>query len=272
MTYAHEHGSRSGTAVTGDRVAGKVAIITGAASGLGRADAFRLAEEGARLVLTDIDVDAGHEVAAACGADFVTQDVGDEASWGPLISSTTERHGRLDVLVNNAGIAPVATIESTTTDTWRRVMNVHVDATFFGCRAAIPAMAESGGGSIVNMSSTAALVGLAPYLAYSAAKGAIRSMTKSIASHCRSERNGVRCNSVHPGSISTPMVHRALNDLAGIDLMEQPDPEATRLALGIGEPLDVANMVLFLASDESKHVNGAEFVIDNADTVDQVRR
>lgn len=254
------------------RVDGKVAIVTGAASGLGKADALRLAEEGARLVLTDIDVDAGAAVAASCGATFVEQDVGDEASWPALIDSTMQAHGRLDVLVNNAGIARIDTIESTSTETWREVMNVHVDATFFGCRAVIPAMASGGGGSIINMSSTAALVGLAPYLAYSAAKGAIRAMTKSIASHCRGERNGVRCNSVHPGSISTPMVHDALATLAGFDLMDQPDPEATRIALGIGEPVDVANMILFLSSDESKHVNGAELVIDNADTVDQVRR
>ena len=196
------------------RVEGKVAIITGAASGLGRADALRLAEEGAR----------------------------------------------------------VATIETTTTEVWRDVMRVHVDSTFFGCRAAIPAMVTNGGGSIINMSSTAALVGIAPYLAYSAAKGAIRSMSKAIAAHCRAEGNGVRCNSVHPGSISTPMVHNALSRLAGVDLMAMPDPEAARIAMGIGEPMDVANMVLFLASDESKHVNGAELVVDNADTVAQGRR
>lgn len=256
------------------RVEGRVAIITGAASGLGRADAYRLAEEGARLVLTDINTDAGMAVAQECSAEFVTQDVGDEATWAPLIETTMRSFGQLDILVNNAGIARVATIESTSTEQWREIMRVHTDSTFFGCRAAIPAMNEgsSSGGSIINMSSTAGLVGLAPYLAYSAAKGAIRAMTKSIASHCRGEKNGIRCNSIHPGSISTPMVHDALSTLAGIDLMDQPDPEATRIALGIGEPIDVANMVLFLASDESKHVNGAEFVIDNGDTVDQVRR
>lgn len=254
------------------RVDGKVAIITGAASGLGRADALRLAEEGARLVLTDINTEAGVEVAADCGATFVSQDVGDEASWAALVESTMADFSRLDILVNNAGIAPIANIETTTTDVWREVMRVHVDSTFFGCRAAIPAMAQDSGGSIINMSSTAGLVGIAPYLAYSAAKGAIRSMTKAIAAHCRTERNGVRCNSVHPGSISTPMVHNALETLAGLDLMAQPDPEATRIAMGIGEPIDVANMVLFLSSSESKHVNGAELVVDNGDTVDQARR
>ncbi len=254
------------------RVEDKVAIITGAASGLGRADALRLGEEGARLILTDIDSDAGAEVAKACGGEFVAQDVGDEASWTQLIDSTMASHGRLDILVNNAGIAPIANIEATTTDVWRDVMRVHVDSTFFGCRAALPAMTRGGGGSIINMSSVAGLVGISPYFAYSAAKGAIRAMTKSIAAHCRAEKNGVRCNSVHPGSISTPMVHNALKTLGGFDMMDQPDPEASRIALGIGEPLDVANMVLFLSSAESKHVNGAELVIDNGDTVDQVKR
>ena len=123
-------------------------------------------------------------------------------------------------------------------------------------------MTKSGGGSIINMSSIAALVGLSSYLSYSSAKGAIRSMTKSIAMHCIESRNNIRCNSIHPGSISTPMVHQALETLAGFKLMEQEDPEATRKKMRIGEPLDIANMVLFLVSDESKHLNGAELVID----------
>ena len=169
--------------------------------------------------------------------------------------------------MNNAGIAPIATIESTTTEVWRRVLGIHLDATFWGCQSAIALMKKTGGGSIVNMSSTAALIGLGPYLAYSAAKGGIRSMTKSIAIHCRQEGLGIRCNSVHPGSISTPMVHKALKSLTGTDLMAEEDPEKARLALGIGEPEDVANMVLYLLSDESKHVTGAEMVVDNGDTV-----
>lgn len=249
------------------RMNGKVAIITGAASGLGKADAFRLAEEGARLMLTDINEEAGREVAKACGARFVRQDVSDEDSWPELIRQTMKEFGRLDVLVNNAGIAPIGNIESTTTEQWHLILRVHLDGTFFGCRAAIPAIAESGGGSIINMSSIAALTGLSPYLAYSAAKGGIRSMTKSIASHCLEVKNNIRCNSIHPGSISTPMVHNALESLRGYRLMDQPDPEAARKAMNIGEPLDVANMVLFLASDESKHINGAELVIDNGATV-----
>ncbi len=253
----------------GGRVAGKVAIVTGAASGLGKADVIRLSEEGAHVVLTDVDVAGGREVAASCGGEFFQQDVGDESSWPTLVERVLDQFGRLDVLVNNAGIAPIANIETTSTEQWRRTLSVHLDGTFFGCRHCLPAMARSGGGSIINMSSIAALVGIAPYLAYSAAKGGIRSMTKSIAVYCRDQKNGVRCNSVHPGSISTPMVHTALEELSGFSLMEQEDPEATRVAMGIGEPADVANMVLYLASDESKYVNGAELVIDNGATVGQ---
>ena len=254
------------------RVAGKVAIITGAASGLGKADAFRLREEGAQLVLTDINRAEGQRVADECDALFVLQDVGDEASWPALVETTVARFGRLDVLVNNAGIAPIANIESASTEHWHEVMRVHLDGTFFGCRSVIPQMTRTGGGSIINMSSVAALTGLSPFLAYSAAKGGIRSMTKSIATYCREQKNNIRCNSIHPGSISTPMVHGALEALSGYRLMDQKDPEAARKAMGIGEPLDVANMVLFLASEESKHINGAELVIDNGSTFAQMSR
>jgi 3(or 17)beta-hydroxysteroid dehydrogenase len=249
------------------RVQDKVVIVTGAAGGLGAADARLLAKHGAKVVMTDVDEAAGRSVAAEIGAQFVRQDVADEAGWPELIAEVLRRHGRLDGLVNNAGVAHIANIETTSTEVWRKTLAVHLDGTFFGCKYAVGAMRAAGGGSIVNMSSTAALVGLAQYLAYSAAKGGIRAMTKSIAIHCRTQKNGIRCNSIHPGSISTPMVHAALESLVGLKLMEQPDPEATRIRMGIGEPDDVAYMVLYLISDESKHVNGAELVIDNGDTV-----
>lgn len=245
------------------RVDGKVAIITGAASGLGEADAIRLAEEGAQVVLTDINREAGEAVAKACGGMFIEQDVGEESTWPTVIERTMKAHRRLDILVNNAGIAPIADIETTTVEMWRKTMRVHLDGTFFGCHYAMPALKQSPGGSIINMSSVTALVGHAPYLAYSAAKGGIRSMTKSIAAYGRQQTPAVRCNSIHPGSISTPIVHEALESLFGFKLTEAEDPEAARAKFGIGEPNDVANMVLFLASDEAKHINGAELVIDN---------
>ena len=250
------------------RVSNKVIIITGAASGLGKADAIRLSDEGAKLVLTDINVQEGEQVVKECKNEalFFEQDVSQENSWSDLIKTTISEFGKLDVLVNNAGIAQIGNIESTTTDQWRDILRVNLDSVFFGCRAAIPEMSKSGGGSIINMSSTTALIGLSPYLAYSAAKGGIRSMTKSIAIHCQEQKNNIRCNSIHPGSIFTPMVDDALKNLVGIKLMDQEDPEATRKAMGIGEPLDVANLVLFLASEESKHINGAELVIDNGAT------
>lgn len=256
------------------RVKDKVVVITGAGSGLGKADAHRLSEEGAKLVLTDINEEEGNRTVDECVGEafFFAQDVKDESSWPRLIEATIAAFGRLDVLVNNAGNAHIANIESASTDQWHDILRVHLDGTFFGCRAAIPEMTKSGGGSIINMSSVAALVGLSPYLAYSAAKGGIRSMTKSIAIYCREKKNLIRCNSIHPGSISTPMVHAALETLSGINLMEQEDPEVTRKAMGIGEPLDVANMVLFLASEESKHINGAELVIDNGATVGLMSR
>ncbi len=249
------------------RVDGKVAIVTGGASGLGEADARLLAAEGARVVLTDINEEAGRAIAADIDAEFIRQDVSDEEGWSVLVDGVMDRHGRLDVLVNNAGIAVIANIERTTTEIWRRTLAVHLDGTFFGCRAAVPAMKKGGGGSIINISSTAALVGIAPYLAYSAAKGGIRSLTKSIAVHCRERRNGVRCNSVHPGSIDTPMVAAALEGLQQVTLPQTRERDEARIAIGLGEPNDVAYMVLFLASDESKHVTGAEMVVDNADTV-----
>lgn len=250
------------------RVEGKIAIVTGAAQGLGEADARRLAAEGARVIMTDINDDAGVAIAQAIGADYLHQDVANESDWDTLMAHVTENYGGLDVLVNNAGIAVVANIENTTNDEWHKTMAVHVNATFWGCQKAIALMKTSGGGSIINMSSIAALTGISPYLAYSAAKGAIRSMTKSIAVYCKEQKYNIRCNSIHPGSINTPMVHAALKEVAGIDLAGAENQEEMRQELGIGEPNDIANMVLFLASDESKHVNGTELVVDNADTID----
>ena len=243
----------------------KVVLITGAASGLGLADAQVLSEQGARVVMTDIDAVRGADLAAQLGATFLRQDVADEGRWTEVMDIVKAEHGRLDGIVNNAGIAPIADIEATTTDMWRQTLAVHLDGTYFGCRAAIQLMKESGGGSIVNMSSTAALVGIPDYLAYSAAKGGIRAMTKAIAVHCRRAKLGIRCNSVHPGSINTPMVQNAVKQLMDIDLDD--NAEKKRKAMGIGEPQDVAHMVVYLLSDESKHVNGAEMVVDNADTV-----
>ncbi len=242
------------------RLAGKVAIVTGGAKGLGAADARLLAKEGAKVVLTDVD-SAGEALAKDIGAEFQRHDVTDEAAWAALIDGVMVRHGRLDVLVNNAGIVLPGTILTQTTEQYRKQMAVSVDGTFFGCKYAIPAMAKSGGGSIINMASTASKRGYAPVVAYSAAKGAVEGITRSVAAFCIGAKNGVRCNSIHPGTIDTPMVAnfgRAMID-AGLAPaptgQNAPDPN-------LGRPEDIGNLVVFLASDEAKFLNGQEFVAD----------
>ena len=245
------------------RVEDKVCIVTGAASGIGRGCAELLAREGGRVVLADVSDEAGGEAAKAIGGDatFVHCDVADESSWQATIAAALERFGRLDVLVNNAGIMIPGDIESGTVEDWQRTMDVNGLGVFLGCKHAIPAMRRGGGGSIVNLSSTAGLVGTPPYAAYSASKGAVRILTKSVALHCKHKGDAIRCNSVHPGGIDTPMVH-ALWAGSGMDAEQIAKALESGNAGRFGEPRDIAGMVLYLASDESRFVNGAELVVD----------
>jgi 3(or 17)beta-hydroxysteroid dehydrogenase len=250
-----------------NRLEGKVAIVTGAASGLGRADAEALCRAGARVLLTDVNTSAGEDLAAAldavrpgCAA-FATQDVRDEKRWTEVVTEAKRRFGGLHVLVNNAGVMVAATPETTTLEQFRFANSVMSEGVFLGCRAAIPVMNTSGGGSIINMSSVASHLGYPVFFAYSAAKGAVRAMTKSIALHCQMNKYGIRCNSVHPGAIETPML-AAANEVFGIKMA---DYEAA--PWGLGKPEDVANLVVFLASDESRYINGTELLIDNALTI-----
>lgn len=246
------------------RVESKVAIITGAASGLGLASAKRLCEEGAKVIMADINVELGKaEAASIAGAEFVQLDVSREQAWESLVDDVVAEHGSLDILLNCAGIVQFATIEDTSEELWRKINAVGTDGTFFGCKHAVRVMKEQGSGSIINMCSTASIQGAPLVFAYAASKSAIRGMTKSIA--CLSTQNGygIRCNSVHPGNMATPMMDQMY------DVVNKHDPAlAAQLdALWVGSPVDVANMVLFLASDESVSVNGAEMVVDNTTTI-----
>ena len=246
------------------RVTDKVAIITGGASGLGLASACRLAEEGARVVLADINLKQGQAVADEIpGARFEHFDVTHEANWIALIDKVVADFGRLDILLNCAGIVRLASIEDTSEEIWREINAVGTDGTFFGCKHALRVMKVAGGGSIINMCSTASIQGGPMIFAYAASKSAIRGMTKSVAVLSAQNGYGVRCNSVHPGNMRTPM-------LEGMkEIVMENDPEAAKAMenIWVGEPVDVANMVLFLASDESVAVNGAAMVVDNTTTI-----
>lgn len=246
------------------RVANKVAIITGGASGLGLASARRLAEEGALVVLADINREQGEAAASQIpGARFEVLDVTREADWIALVDKVVAAYGRLDILLNSAGIVRLASIEDTTEDLWRQINAVGTDGTFFGCKHALRVMKAAGSGSIINMCSTASIQGGPQIFAYAASKSAIRGMTKSVAVLSAQSGYGVRCNSIHPGNMRTPM-------LEGVrDIVKKNDPEAARSMenIWVGEPVDVANMVLFLASDESVAVNGAALVVDNTTTI-----
>jgi 3(or 17)beta-hydroxysteroid dehydrogenase len=250
-----------------DRVKGKVAIITGAASGMGRADAVLLAQEGAQVVLTDLNEKDGQAAADSIGGNalFIRHDVTDEQNWKEVIATTLEHFGRLDILVNNAGLMTMGSIVDTDLDSYRLTNAVNSEGVFLGCKHAIPAMEQSdGGGSIINMSSVAALHGMSFIVAYSASKGAVAGLTKSVALYCREQNNGIRCNSIHPDGVKTPMVAKVLS---GKDTATQEEIDAIAAAVPMCEPSDISNLVLYLASDESGFVNGAEMVIDNAATI-----
>jgi len=246
------------------RLDGKIAIVTGAATGLGRADAEALVREGARVVATDINEAAGRELAAklnaarAGSALFLAQDVRDEARWTEVVAECVAHFGGLHVLVNNAGVVVIATPETCTLEQFRFQNQVMSEGVFLGCRSSIPAIRASGGGSIINMSSMASHLGYPVYFAYSAAKGAVRAMTKSVAVHCQTNKYRIRCNSIHPGAIETQMVRDATRELGMEMSMWEQSPT------GLGQPSDVANVVVFLASDESRYINGAEILVDNA--------
>ena len=256
--------------VTG-RVAGKAALISGAAAGIGEAIAARLAEEGARVAVADIDAARGADVVAAIReaggeAMFVSLDVTDEGQWKAAIGAVESAYRSLDILVNNAGITIVERVDRMSFADWRRVMAVNIDGVFLGTKYAVPALRRAGGGAIVNISSILGLTGLEKLSAYCASKGAVRLFTKAVALECGRDGSAIRVNSIHPGYIHTAMMEdtckRDYGDIAsGLAELGKLHPIGR-----VGEPGEIAAGVLYLASDEAKFVTGAELVIDGAYT------
>ncbi|ABD24959.1 short-chain dehydrogenase/reductase SDR [Novosphingobium aromaticivorans DSM 12444] len=240
------------------RLNGKVAIITGAARGMGESHARTFVREGARVVLTDLSEEAGKALVAELGdnAVFLKQDVTDPQSWNAVVETAVREFGTIDILVNNAGIlGPMAPTDSLDDEGYRKVCAVNQDSVFFGMRAVLPVMVKARRGSIVNISSIAGMAANYgfPSLAYVASKFAVRGMTKATA--VEFGKHNIRVNSVHPGFIQTPMMVEATDEVGGEALAQIP--------LGrIADPSEVSNLVLFLASDESSYITGSEHLVD----------
>jgi len=253
------------------QVDGKIALVTGGGSGIGRATAQALAGEGARVVVPDIDEAGGRETVASIGAAavFKIHDVTDEDRWQAVIGETVAEFGGLHVLVNNAGIGITRSLLETTLEEWRLQQSVNVEGVFLGIKHAIPAIRDSGGGSIVNLSSIAGLKGNGLGLGcYSATKGAVRLLSKSAALECARAGWQVRVNSVHPGVIDTAIWPKLAEGTAlSNDPKASTDPAARAAASvpggKLGRPEDVANAIVFLASDKSSYMTGTEVVVDH---------
>lgn len=247
-----------------DRLRGKVAVVTGGASGIGASTACIFAREGAKVVVTDVQDDKGSAVAKEVDGVFLHHDTSDETQWASVVAETRKQFGRLDVLMNNAGIFIPQTIEDSTLEVWNKVLAVNLTGVMLGCKHAIGAMKENPGGpkgSIVNVSSITGFIGLASGAAYTASKGGVRMLTKSVAVHCARQYKNIRCNSLHPGAIDTPMNQTAF-EASG-------DPEGMRAFFSSVQPIgrmatsdEMGQCALFLASDESSFVTGTELVAD----------
>ena len=240
------------------RLEGKVAIITGAAQGMGAAHAKLFVEQGAKVVLTDLNEEKGQAFAAELGENalFVKQNVAKEEDWATVVAAAEEKFGPVNVLVNNAGITMAKSMMETTVEEYRRIVEINQVSVFLGMKAVLPSMQKAGGGSIVNVSSMNGLV--AGAIGYTDTKFAVRGMTKAAAMEVA--HYNVRVNSVHPGVIATPMVVQE-------DTKAAVEEFAKHIPLGrVAQPEEVSNMVLFLASDESSYSTGSEFVIDGGMT------
>jgi 3(or 17)beta-hydroxysteroid dehydrogenase len=236
---------------------------------MGRAIAVRLRAEGAFVVIADVDREAGAATAEEHDLRFIEHDVRDEAEWADVVSDVEARHGGLHVLVNNAGIlgsAAGATPEDTDLSEWRAIFAVNVEGVFLGCRAALPAMRRAGGGAIINISSVASAMATPAATAYGASKAAVRQLTKSVAQYCAEQGLDIRCNSVHPGNVLTPLWHRYAEEAAALrglvleDILREGEAEVP--LGGFTDPEDVAAAVAFLASDDARRITGVELAVD----------
>ena len=251
------------------RLEGKVALVTGAAQGIGEETAIVLAREGAAVIVSDIQDDVGRKVASKIGASalYLHLDVRKEDEWSQAIQRILQKFSKLDILVNNAGITGFQEgfgpqdPEKASLESWRAVHATNSDGVFLGCKYAIQAMKSNPGSSIINVSSRSGLVGIPGAAAYAASKAAVRNHTKSVALHCTTQGYPIRCNSVHPAAILTPMWGPMLGD--GSERESNMAAIAKDIPMQkMGMPDDVANAILFLASDESKYITGIELTID----------
>ena len=252
-----------------NKLTDKVALVTGGASGLGKAIAERLVSEGAKVVITDVQTELGQRTAKALDCIFMQQDVTDEGQWRDIVTLVEEKHGALHILVNNAGIVgpqDATNPENTRFEDWKKIQAINVDGVFLGCRAAIPAIRKSGGGSIINISSVAALTAMSEAVAYGMSTAAVRHLTRSVAQHCAVTNANIRCNSIHPGEIPTPMMEKVYEERA--ELHDVSKEEVVRYAESLcplGEYVraeDIANAVLYLVSEEGRNINGTKLVVD----------
>ena len=263
MAHAQQKRGLSLTQIGEGRLAGKLALVTGGASGLGKTTAELFAEHGARVAVSDIN-SAGAEAVAeeiGRGAIALTHDVTEEAQWQSVVSEIEQAFGGLNILVNNAGIGALASVEESSLKEWRHVHAVDLDSVFLGCKTALPLMARTDGtGAIVNVSSIAGIIAGHNMAAYNSAKAAVRHLSKSVALHCARQGYPIRCNSVHPTFMDTPII----DGMAfGGDREALIEKLARQVPLGrIGRPEDVAYAVLYLASDEAGFITGAELKID----------
>jgi 3(or 17)beta-hydroxysteroid dehydrogenase len=259
------------------RLDNKIALVTGGATGIGKAIARRLAADGASVIITDIQSELGYATASECGCTFLEQNVSDETRWVQIVGEIEARYGQLNILVNNAGIIGSMggmSPENTSLADWKAIFAVNVEGVFLGCRTTIPAMRRAGAGSIINLSSIAGLLATPHATAYGASKAVVRQLTKSVAQYCAQEHLNIRCNSVHPGNVRTALWNKHAAEVArtrGVSVEQTIAEDKANCPMGdFTLPEDVAAAVSFLASEDARHITGIKLIVDggivNCDT------